>query len=252
PAGIRLDLDDGSSLTARLVVAADSRFSATREMPGIGATKRDFGRTMLVCRMRHEKPHEHVAWEWFGYGQTLALLPLNGLQASAVLTLPPDRMEKVMALDEEAFNAEMTRRFDGRLGAMTLCSTRHCYPLVGVFAQRFAGPRCALVGDAAVGMHPVTAHGFNFGLQSAERLSTRIKRAVAIGLDIGDGGMLAEYDRVHRTATAPLYQATNLIAGLYTDETLPAVALRKAMLRVANGLAPVKKAIAAHLTQSVA
>ncbi|MCF4165058.1 5-demethoxyubiquinol-8 5-hydroxylase UbiM [Zavarzinia compransoris] len=256
-AGTRLDLDDGTTLQARLVVAADSRFSATREMLGIGATRRDFGRTMLVCRMAHEKPHEHIAWEWFGYGQTLALLPLNGaqgdgLQASAVLTLPPERMAKVAAMDEDEFNAEMTRRFDGRLGAMRLVSTRHSYPLVGVFAKSFAVPGAALVGDAAVGMHPVTAHGFNFGLQSAERLSMRIRKSAAIGLDIADGNMLAEYDRVHRLATAPLYEATNMIAGIFTDETLPAVALRKTMLRVANGLAPVKKAIAAHLTQSVA
>ncbi|TDP46098.1 5-demethoxyubiquinol-8 5-hydroxylase UbiM [Zavarzinia compransoris] len=249
---VTLTLDDGAAVRARLVAAADSRFSETRDMLGIAAARRDYGRSMMVCRMAHELPHDHVAWEWFDYGQTLALLPLNGLQASVVLTLPADELAAVMALDEAAFNADITRRFGNRLGAMRQTGTRHLYPLVGVYARRFAGPRCALVGDAAVGMHPVTAHGFNFGLQAAERLSQRLLRARRLGLDIADPGLLAEYDRVHRQATWPLYQATNIIAGLYTDDRTPAQMLRKAALHLANGLAPVKKAIAAHLTQSAA
>ncbi|MCW0183186.1 MAG: 5-demethoxyubiquinol-8 5-hydroxylase UbiM [Zavarzinia sp.] len=249
--GVRIALSSGETISARLIVCADSRWSETRRMLGIGAATRDFGRSMMVCRMEHEVDHEHVAWEWFGYGQTLAMLPLNGLRASAVLTLPQGQMQAVMALAPDDFNTEMTRRFDGRLGAMKLASTRHVYPLVGVFADRFAGPRCALVGDAAVGMHPVTAHGFNFGLQSQERLAGRLIQAVRIGRDIADPGLLADYDRAHRTATFPLYQATNLIASLYTDERPPARLLRKAALHFANRMVPVKKAIAAHLTQAV-
>lgn len=250
PEAVEIALSSGERITARLVVAADSRWSETRRMLGIGASTKDFGRSMMVCRMRHEVDHEHVAWEWFGYGQTLAMLPLNGLMASAVLTLPPHRMQEVMALEGEAFDAEITRRFDGRLGPMHLVSTRHVYPLVGVFADRFAGPRCALVGDAAVGMHPVTAHGFNFGLQSADRLASRLIKAANIGRDIADPGLLADYDRAHRLATFPLYQTTNLIASLYTDERGPARLLRKAALHFADRMVPVKRAIAAHLTQA--
>ena len=43
----------------------------------------------------------------------------------------------------------MTRRFDRRLGAMRLTSTRHPYPLVAVYAERFVAPRFACIGDAA-------------------------------------------------------------------------------------------------------
>lgn len=250
PEAVEIALSSGERITARLVVAADSRWSETRRMLGIGASTKDFGRSMMVCRMRHEVDHEHVAWEWFGYGQTLAMLPLNGLMASAVLTLPPHLMQEVMALEGEAFDAEVTRRFDGRLGPMHLVSSRHVYPLVGVFADRFAGPRCALVGDAAVGMHPVTAHGFNFGLQSADRLASRLIKAANIGRDIAEPGLLADYDRAHRLATFPLYQTTNLIASLYTDERVPARLLRKAALHFADRMVPVKRAIAAHLTQA--
>ncbi len=181
--GAQLTLADGATHTARLLVAADSRFSATRRAVGIAARQNDFGRSMLVCQITHEVPHEHTAWEWFDYGQTLALLPMNddpatGMpRASAVLTLPHQGIEAMMALDEAAFGQDMTRRFHGRLGEVRLNSTRHVYPLVGVMPRRLVAPRFACVGDAAVGMHPVTAHGFNFGLLSVQTLAQELRAA---------------------------------------------------------------------------
>src|SRR5690606_8021922 len=91
---IAVSLEDGRRIGARLLVAADSRFSRVREMLGIGAHSRDHGARMMVCRVRHTLPHRHVAWEWFDDGPTLALLPLNGNQSSAVLMLDPARMDQ--------------------------------------------------------------------------------------------------------------------------------------------------------------
>ncbi|HBK47570.1 MAG TPA: FAD-dependent hydroxylase [Xanthomonadaceae bacterium] len=247
--GVVLSLGSGQSLAARLLVAADSRFSSTRRMLGIGASMRDFGKTMLVCRMRHELPHHHAAWEWFGYGKTMALLPLHGERAGAVLTLPPRRVEGLLAMDEAEFGKAITGYFEHRLGAMVQDGSRHAYPLVGVYAERFVGRRSALIGDAAVGMHPVTAHGFNFGLQGQALLARAIVAAAKAGKDIGAATLLAGYERSHRRATRPLYEATNAIAALYTDDRLPARLLRNAALRAANAVAPFKKVIASHLTQ---
>ena len=246
--GVHLRLRDGRELQARLLVAADSRFSETRRRLGIGARSKDFGKTMLVCRMRHERDHRQTAWEWFGYGQTLALLPLNERCSSAVLTLPQQQIDALLALDEDAFAREMERRFDHRLGAMQLLGSRHSYPLIGVYAERFAGPRCALVGDAAVGMHPVTAHGFNFGLLSQRRLADAVLRADNLGQDIGAAAHLQRYARAQHLASWPLYQATNLLVGLYTDDRAPSRLLRNASLRLAQGATPLRRAIARHLT----
>lgn len=242
-------LSDGRRLAARLVVAADSRFSSTRRMLGIGAQLRDFGKSMLVCRMQIEVPHQHTAWEWFGYGRTMALLPLNGDQASAVITLPPRQIEALMTQDEVTFGRSISAFFAHRLGAMRPVAAPTAYPLVGVYAHAFAGERSALIGDAAVGMHPVTAHGFNLGLQSQHRLATIIGKAAAQGRDIAARSGLAAYERGHRLASRPLYEATNAITALYTDDRLPARVLRRAGLRLAHGVAPFRQLIAAHLTQ---
>ncbi|RMX05967.1 FAD-dependent hydroxylase [Corticibacter populi] len=246
----RLQLANGEAVQARLVVAADSRYSETRRMMGISADMHDFGRTMLVCRFAHEAPHHHISWQWFDVGQTLALLPLNGERSNVVLTLPPHEMQELLALDDAALSANITRRFAHRLGAMQKEGTPHSYPLVGAYARRFVAPRYALIGDAAVGMHPITAHGFNFGLQSQERLARQLWLAKRRHHDVADPRHLQAYERQHRLATWPLYQATNGIAQLYTDDRSVPRLLRDGALRLANTVQPFRRALALHLTQA--
>jgi ubiquinone biosynthesis UbiH/UbiF/VisC/COQ6 family hydroxylase len=245
----RLRLSDGTEVSARLVVAADSRYSRLRRDAGIAADMHDFGKTMLVCRMALERPHHEEALEWFGHAQTLAALPLNGGEASVVLTLTPREMQRVMAMSESDFQTEMRHRFDDRFGDMRLTSTRHAYPLVGVYARRFVANRLALIGDAAVGMHPVTAHGFNLGLQGLETLGSLIARAVTNGDDIASPELLRRYQRTHRLATWPLYAATMAVVTIYTDDRPAARLARSALLRASQTLPPVRQGIA-HLLAS--
>ncbi len=250
-AHVSLQLSDGEQLDTRLLVACDSRFSDTRRRMGIGAQMYDFGKSMLVCRVAHEEPHDQTAWEWFDYGQTLALLPLKGNTASAILTLPQQQAQDMFNLDESAFAENLANRYHGRLGKLELISTRHLYPLVGVYSHRFIGRRFALIGDAAVGMHPVTAHGFNFGLYSVRRLAQLINNHAAVNGDIGSPALLRRYECGHRRDTLPLYLSTCTVATLFTNDRPPARLLRRAALRISDQITPFKRFIASHLTQAI-
>ncbi len=160
----------------------------------------------------------------------------------------PAEAAALMALDARAFAAEVQAQFGHRLGAMRLVGERHLYPLVAVYAQRFAGTRCALLGDAAVGMHPVTAHGYNLGLAGVETLARTLAEARRRGEDIGAAGVLARYESAHHRRALPLYQGTNAIVRLYTDaRPLPRL-LRRWVLEGARRLPPLQAAIAGQLT----
>ncbi|MCV6824257.1 MULTISPECIES: 5-demethoxyubiquinol-8 5-hydroxylase UbiM [Halocynthiibacter] len=248
-AGGKVELTDGRVFHAKLVVAADSRFSETRRKMGIGAEMNDFGRTVIVCEVTHEGPHQDVAYECFHYDRTLAILPMPENRSSVVVTLPSHETDAVMQQSEEAFCRDIAARFDNQLGAMTLHSPRHAYPLMGVYAKNFVKPGFALVGDAAVGMHPVTAHGYNLGLVGANTLAVEIRKALEQGRDWADMTVLSAYERTHRRATAPLYYGTNAIVKLFTDTRLPAKVLRGAVLRLGERLPPVKRVIMNQLTQ---
>ena len=252
--GVRVD---APPLSAPLVVAADSRFSAVRRMLGVAAQMTDFGRGVIVCRMRHTLEHHDVAHECFGYERTLAILPLQpdpatgDLLCSAVVTSDSPDIARLMQLDEADFSAQVQAHFQHRLGEMELLGPRHHYPLVATYARQFSGPRFALLGDAAVGMHPVTAHGFNFGLRSVETLSQLVLRAQASGQDIASAALLHTYERRHRLATRPLYLVTMAIAKLYTTESLPAQFLRMAALHVGQRFTPFKRIVAASIAGKV-
>jgi len=243
--GWQLQLADGRCLQARTVIAADSRFSATRRMLGVGARSRDHGTAMVVRNMHIEKDHQQVAWEWFGDGCTRALLPLQPGMASAVVTLPMARAQALLQCDDLAYGEQVTALFQSRWGAMRPCSSAHLYPMVTVYADRFAGPGFALAGDAAVGMHPVTAHGFNFGLRSAGVLARALRGTTA---GAARDAALARYAREHRLATAPLFTATGVVAGLFADSRWPARLARGGALAMAASLPPFRQLLRRHLT----
>jgi ubiquinone biosynthesis UbiH/UbiF/VisC/COQ6 family hydroxylase len=247
----RVTLADGREFAARLVVAADSRFSQVRRMAGIGASVHDFARSVVVGRVAHEHDSQGIAWECFRYGNTLAMLPLNGRQSSAVITVASDRAPEWLALGDDGFAARVQAQAPEAFGRITGAEPRHHYPLVGVYAHRFTGPRFALVGDAAVGMHPVTAHGYNFGLYGVEVLARQLAAARAAARDIGDTGVLAPYADEHRRTTLPTYLGTNALVKLFTDEHAPAKVARRVLLSAAERLPPFSIAVKAAITRQL-
>lgn len=242
--GASVTLDDGTVIEGDLLVAADSRFSFTRAALGMGAEMIPVGRSMFVCRARHQIPHNSVATEWFDHGRTVAMLPLAPGMSSVVLTIDNDQAQQLASMPLDRLGPQLAALTRHRWGAMEAVGPAAAYPLTMTYAHRLTGPRAALLGDAAVGMHPVTAHGFNFGLAGAMRLGRLLRNAD----DVGAPGALRRYALAHRAATRPLYLATLGMVRLFTDERRPARAARKAMLRL-GALQPVRRALGALLME---
>ena len=243
-----VELENGETLHARLLVAADSRLSQTRRQIGISADMHDFGRTVIVFRTKHTVSNEHTACECFFYGRTLALLPLEEHMTNCVITIQNTRASELLDLTPEELAKEAQKMLGGRLGDMEPAGTVHSYPLMGVHASKFYATRAALIGDAAVGMHPVTAHGYNLGLESTDILAKLILKAEKKGRDIGSHKLLEKYNIEHQLHTRPLYHGTNAMVNFFTTETRPVKALRGAVLRISNNLPPLKKLISRQLT----
>ena len=244
---VTAELDDGTRLRARLLVAADTRRSRLRAQAGIGAATHDYGQTMMVCPVSHPVPHEETATAWFEYGRTLVTLPLNGGRSSAVLTLANAEAQRLRALDDAALGTALTGLYRNRLGPMLPVGARHAVPVVTSYARRFAARRLALLGDAAVAMHPTTAHGFNFGLLGQEALAGALREGLAAGREIGDERSLARYEARHRGETRLFFTAAEAIMRLYAaGDSGPARLLRDAGLRIGN-LPPLRRVLQAQM-----
>lgn len=242
-------LVDKKTIHASLIVAADNRFSESRRNIGISTKIHDFGRVAVLCKMSHTQYHYNTAYECFHYdGETLAVLPLHGNTSSVVVTVSTEKASSILKQSASTFNVDITEKFSRRFGAMELLSERFSYPLFATYADSFIAKRFALIGDAAVGMHPVTAHGFNFGLSSQNTLAMQISSALSSGKDFAADTVLAKYNTQHRMATKLLYLATNAIVKLYTDDRMIAKFFRKTLLHMGNLIAPARKAIIRKLT----
>lgn len=241
-------LTGGEIFSSKLLIGADSRLSFVRKKMGIGAMMNDFGRTVIVFRVSHPLSNEGTARECFLYGRTLALLPLHDNLTNCVITLDNTQVDEFLSMNKDELALEVQRMMSDRLGKLTLAGTIHHYPLMGVHAKTFVGNRVALIGDSAVGMHPVTAHGFNLGLLGANILATLILDAHQKNQDIASTTLLQKYNTRHQAHTRPLYHGTNLMVKIFTNDTKPMHAVRDLTLKVSNHLPPIKRWIAGQLT----
>ena len=210
-------------------------------MMGISAFIHDFDKNMIVCRMEHEKPHNNIAYEFFRYTQTQASLPYIKKQSSIITTVSKETSTSLMKINDKKFNKEMQRNFNNFFGKMKLIGKRYSYPMITAYSKKFVAHRFALIGDAAVGMHPVTAHGFNLGLKGIEIITKEIKSAIKRKIDFGLPLVLRKYQsKLHRVAI-PIYLSTNGIVSLYTNTSAPAMLARKLLLRTVNIIKPIKQ-----------
>jgi len=242
-------LSNNKVIESSLIAAADSRFSKSRNKMGISTDMHDFARNMIVCKMKHELDHQNIALECFYDDRVIAALPLDGKVSSIVITVPTKKADELVNLSEEEFNQDITNYLNDKLGKLILTSKRYSYPLVSTYADKFTTTRFALIGDAAVGMHPVTAHGFNLGLMGQNILFEEIQKALEENLDIGSDKVLEKYNKFHKKETKLMYHGTNTIVSIFTNNKLPARILRGLMLRAANSkFLPFKSIISNRLT----
>lgn len=218
PGGIEVALDNGKTLTGRLLIGCDGRRSNVAKRAGIQSISKDYGQTALVCAIDHEKPHNGTAHQFFMPPGPLAILPLPGNRSSIVWTETHEQAAAVHALSDAEYLAELRPRFGDFLGTIKLAGKRFTYPLGLIIADDFVADRVALAGDAAHGVHPLAGQGLNLGLRDVASLAETLINAARIGEDIGNPITLARYARWRRTDTATLVGATDTINRVFSND----------------------------------
>jgi 2-octaprenyl-6-methoxyphenol hydroxylase len=209
---ITVKLDDGRSLTARLLIAADGARSKLRDMAGIKTVNWGHDQIGITTTISHDRAHEGRAVQHFLPGGPFAMLPLIGNRTCITWSEEKQLAERLLALDDAAFLSEIEQRVGGRLGTIALDGPRQSWPLQTSMARAFIAPRFALVGDAAHNVHPIAGQGLNLGLRDVAALAEVVVDQARLGLDIGATHPLARYERWRRfdtTTSAAGFDALN-------------------------------------------
>jgi 2-octaprenyl-6-methoxyphenol hydroxylase len=215
-ASATLSSDDGDqTLTSRLLVAADGANSAVREMMGISVQQREYGQRAVIGNLLPEKSLQHRAFERFTPQGPLAILPIADDRAGFVWTVDEHDADRVMALDDDEFLAEIQEEFGYRLGRFSRVGTRASYPLILSKAVRLTATRSVLIGNSAHGLHPVSAQGFNLGMRDVAALCDCIVDATQKGSDPGDAQVLERYAAWRRSDQKKLVHFTDNLVRLF-------------------------------------
>lgn len=217
---VKVTLENGQSVRAPLLIAADGRGSTMREQAGITMAKWQYDHSAVICTVTHDQPHENTAYEIFYPSGPFALLPMQdddqGRHRSAIVwTVARKDGAAWVKINNRAFEAELAKRTGGFLGGMKMITDRAAYPLGFHHSSHMTAPRLALVGDAGHGIHPIAGQGLNLGLRDVAALTQCIVDGARTGLDLGDAQILARYDRWRSLDNLMVSAATDILTRLF-------------------------------------
>lgn len=247
--GVRLTLEDGRTLGARLLVGADGRDSWVRTQAGLLALDSPYHEMGVVANFACSRPHQGYAFQWFRPDGVLAYLPLAGDQISIVWSTPDDHARELLALSPEALSDRVAAAGERTLGELELITAAEAFPLRLIRVPRIHAQRVALVGDAAHGIHPLSGHGINLGFQDVATLADLL-RATPDWQDIGSDRLLARYQRARREEIVTLQTVTDGLRRLFRQDLPGLSALRNIGLTLTDRLAPVKSAFIRYALES--
>lgn len=223
---VSIDLSDGKTVEARLLVACDGVRSKLRDMAGIKTVSWDYGQSGIVTTVKHERPHEGCAEEHFLPAGPFAILPLTDNRSSLVWTERTADAERLLRADDLVFEEELERRFGHKLGRLSVVGDRKAFPLGLTLARDFVAPRFALAGDAAHGIHPISGQGLNLGFKDVAALAETVVEADRLGLDIGALTVLERYQTWRRFDTFRMGVTTDVLNRLFSNDIGPLRVLR--------------------------
>lgn len=230
-----LHLDDGRTLQADLIVAADGAQSRIREWADIPVSRRDYGQQGLVCQISTRHSHQQTARQRFLKDGPLAFLPLaDPHQCSIVWSLPDPQAKNLLQQPVADFKKALMEAFELPPDEITDVSERAAFPLFAQHAGQYVKPGIVLVGDAAHSVHPLAGQGVNIGFRDAATLTAIITEAVHSKRSVGSLHTLRKYERRRRGDNLVMQETLSALNALFSS-SLPGVGpLRELGLRLVD------------------
>ncbi len=246
-ATIEYESGKAREVSCKLIVAADGANSSVRDMMGISASQTQYGQRAIIGNLLPEKPHENVAYERFTDRGPLALLPIADERAAFVWNVDEKDAADILDLDDDAFLSALQDAFGFRLGRFSRVGERAAYPLLLSKALRLTATRSVLVGNAAHGLHPVAAQGFNLGMRDVAALCDCIADLCEdSAADIGSAELLARFASWRKADQTKLVQFTDGLVQLFASRKLPVRMLRNAGMLAFDFVPGVRSEFARH------
>ena len=231
-----------TTLTTKLLVAADGTQSKIRELAGIGMTRSDYHQAAVVANVSTEKPHQNQAFERFADTGPIALLPLSDNRCSLVWTHDTKNgtvaLDDTLALDDEGFLKKLGDEFGYRLGKFTKVGKRSSFPLALVTSDKNTAPHTVIIGNASHTMHPVAGQGLNLALRDIAVLADLIAKH---NDDLGADELLQAYESQRAGDVKTTVRYTDSLVKLFSNDNFLLGHARAGGLLAVDRISPLRK-----------
>lgn len=186
------------TVSTALLVGADGTASTVRQQLGWPLEAKAYGSYAILAQVETYLPHENWAYERFTVEGPVALLPHQTHHHKAVMVVPAEQKEDILALSDQAYLAAFTDKMGPRCGGFKAASPRLAYPLQEAYVPRVAEGRVAIMGNASHTQHPVAAQGLNLGLRDVADYLAYLKQPQALSMPTWLQGYEVKRQRDHQ------------------------------------------------------
>ena len=238
---IQIKTEQGEkTLQAKLLVAADGVSSVTRRLAGLDVKREDYKQSAIIANVITDQRHNGVAYERFTDSGPLAFLPMTENRYSVVWTCESQETARIMQLTDAEFINELQQRFGFRAGNIEKTGERFSYPLAYTESEQITKGRVVVIGNAAHALHPVSGQGYNLALRDV----AEIAETIVENEDPGHPLLLAEYHTKRIKDMHRVYQITDSMVKLFSNDFAALGHLRASGLIAINLMSPLRSLMA--------
>jgi len=223
--GWRVDLSDGTSITAPLLIGSDGKKSLVRVAAGFRARENGFTESALVCDLELTRPLGGASVEFHYPRGPFTLVPAGGRKANLVWIDDREVLKAAQAEGLEGLRRIFVEKSQHLFGDIKLLTPAHMFLLSSLSVDEAGHDGVVLAGEAAHAFPPIGAQGLNLGLRDVADLSAALADA-----DLSSPGWAVKASEDYsRRRAADLGRTGAMVDTLFRSlltDLLPAQAMR--------------------------
>ena len=237
--------EGGDRYKGSVLAAADGRVSLARKAAGIAVDSQAYPQSAIAVTVTHRRPHQDISTEFHRPAGPLTTVPSPDTQgqpsSSIVWVETPAEVDRLMALPDSGFVAELSSHLGTVLGPLELISKRASFPLMQMRAREMARRRVMLIGEAGHVVPPIGAQGLNLGFRDAATFAEVVAGEIEAGRDAGGEAAVAAYKAARAADVASRALMTDVLNRSLLSDFVPVQALRGLGLQALASLGPLRR-----------
>ncbi len=223
----KISLSDNSLISAEIFIISDGRDSGFANRLDKKFFKKNYHQVAIVGNLSHQNDHKFTAHQLFLKGGPLAILPLRGKRSTFVWSLPIGIGNNLSKSTDKIFINHLKGNIGDILTNVSLIGEKKMFPLYLKFLRDPIDIRKAFIGDSALAIHPLAGQGLNIGLRDVASLVDILSKGKKLGIDLGNAGLLKEYETWRSFDKISIAAYTDLINTLFSNNNFFLKALRE-------------------------